>query len=120
MRFALNGVPQPLQVPLDHRNPVVQHVGAAMGVEHRHMRQRDAGRFGGGHHPQGQFRRIGIGPAVGVVVQVVELADVAVAPLQQLGIEAVTDSTPASTRAFVTAEIAKWRDVIRASGAKVD
>jgi len=40
--------------------------------------------------------------------------------LQQLGIEAVTDSTPASTRAFVTAEIAKWRDVIRASGAKVD
>ena len=40
--------------------------------------------------------------------------------LQQLGIEAVTDSTPASTRAFVTAEIAKWRDVIRAAGAKVD
>lgn len=40
--------------------------------------------------------------------------------LQQLGIEAVTDSTPASTRAFVMAEIAKWRDVIRASGAKVD
>lgn len=40
--------------------------------------------------------------------------------LQQLGIEAVTDSTPAGTRAFVTAEIAKWRDVIRASGAKVD
>jgi tripartite-type tricarboxylate transporter receptor subunit TctC len=40
--------------------------------------------------------------------------------LQQLGIEAITDSTPASTRAFVTAEIAKWRDVIRAAGAKVD
>ena len=40
--------------------------------------------------------------------------------LQQLGIEAVTDSTPASTRAFVTAEIAKWRDVIRDAGAKVD
>ncbi len=40
--------------------------------------------------------------------------------LQQLGIEAVTDSTPASTRAFVMAEIAKWRDVIRAAGAKVD
>jgi tripartite-type tricarboxylate transporter receptor subunit TctC len=40
--------------------------------------------------------------------------------LRQLGIEAVTDSTPASTRTFVTAEIAKWRDVIRASGAKVD
>ena len=40
--------------------------------------------------------------------------------LQQLGIEAVTDSTPASTRAFVTAEIAKWRDVIRTAGAKVD
>ena len=49
------------------------------------------------------------------------LASPAVAErLQQLGIEAVTDSTPASTRAFVTAEIAKWRDVIRAAGAKVD
>lgn len=40
--------------------------------------------------------------------------------LRQLGIEAVTDSTPASTRAFVAAEIAKWRDVIRVAGAKVD
>jgi len=40
--------------------------------------------------------------------------------LQQLGIEAVTDSTPASTRAFVAAEIVKWRDVIRIAGAKVD
>jgi len=49
------------------------------------------------------------------------LASPAVAErLHQLGIEAVTDSTPASTRAFVTVEIAKWRDVIRASGAKVD
>ena len=34
--------------------------------------------------------------------------------LRQLGIEAVADSTPASTRAFVAAEIAKWRDVVRA------
>ena len=40
--------------------------------------------------------------------------------LRQLGIEAVTDSTPASTRAFVSAEIAKWREVVRAAGAKVD
>ena len=49
------------------------------------------------------------------------LASAAVAErLQQLGIEAVTDSTPASTRAFVTAEIAKWRDVIGVAGAKVD
>ncbi len=40
--------------------------------------------------------------------------------LRQLGIEAVTDSTPASTRAFVAAEIAKWRDVVRATGMKVD
>ncbi len=40
--------------------------------------------------------------------------------LQQLGIEAVTDSTPASTRAFVTSEIAKWHEVIRIAGAKVD
>ncbi|MFZ5779511.1 MAG: tripartite tricarboxylate transporter substrate binding protein [Pseudomonadota bacterium] len=49
------------------------------------------------------------------------LADPAVADrLRQLGIEAVTDSTPASTRAFVTAEIAKWRDVVLLAGAKVD
>jgi tripartite-type tricarboxylate transporter receptor subunit TctC len=40
--------------------------------------------------------------------------------LRQLGIEAVIDSTPASTRAFVAAEIAKWREVVRAAGAKVD
>ena len=40
--------------------------------------------------------------------------------LRQLGIEAVTDSTPVSTRAFVAAEIAKWRDVVRATGMKVD
>ncbi len=40
--------------------------------------------------------------------------------LRQLGIEAVTDSTPASTRAFVTSEIAKWREVVRLAGAKVD
>ncbi|MDB5489286.1 MAG: hypothetical protein JWQ58_3001 [Reyranella sp.] len=40
--------------------------------------------------------------------------------LRQLGIEAVTDSTPASTRAFVAAEIAKWREVVRATGMKVD
>ncbi|MFZ5782579.1 MAG: Bug family tripartite tricarboxylate transporter substrate binding protein [Pseudomonadota bacterium] len=40
--------------------------------------------------------------------------------LQKLGIEAVTDSTPASARAFVTAEIAKWRKAIDIAGAKVD
>lgn len=40
--------------------------------------------------------------------------------LSQLGIEAVTDSTPASTRAFVEAEIAKWREVVKLAGAKVD
>mgnify|MGYP001183752101 CR=1 FL=1 len=40
--------------------------------------------------------------------------------LQKLGIEAVTDSTPASARAFVTAEIGKWRKAIDIAGAKVD
>ncbi len=40
--------------------------------------------------------------------------------LQQLGIEAVVDSTPASTRAFVQAEIAKWREVVKTAGARVD
>ena len=49
------------------------------------------------------------------------LRDAAVADrLKQLGIEAVTDSTPTSTRAFVTSEIAKWREVVRVAGAKVD
>lgn len=55
----------------------------------------------------------------GAVNKALSSATVA-ARLRQLGIEAVTDSTPASTRAFVTAEIAKWRDVIRVAGAKVD
>jgi len=40
--------------------------------------------------------------------------------LQQLGIETVDDSTPASTRAFVEAEIVKWRDVVQLAGARVD
>ena len=40
--------------------------------------------------------------------------------LRQLGIEAVTDSTPASTRAFVEAEIAKWRAIVKMAGAKID
>lgn len=48
------------------------------------------------------------------------VSDTVAERLRQLGIDAVTDSTPASTRAFVTAEIAKWRDVIRIAGAKVD
>jgi tripartite-type tricarboxylate transporter receptor subunit TctC len=40
--------------------------------------------------------------------------------LRQLGIEAVIDSTPASTRDFVTAEIVKWRKAVQLAGAKVD
>ncbi|MGE0853769.1 MAG: tripartite tricarboxylate transporter substrate-binding protein, partial [Hyphomicrobiaceae bacterium] len=40
--------------------------------------------------------------------------------LRQLGIEAVVNSTPATTRAFVEAEIIKWRGVVKLAGAKVD
>src|SRR6185312_16122669 len=40
--------------------------------------------------------------------------------LQQLGIETVDGSTPASTRAFVESEIVKWRDVVQLAGAKLD
>jgi hypothetical protein len=40
--------------------------------------------------------------------------------LPQLGIEAVDDSTPASTRTFVEAEIVKWRDVVQLAGTQVD
>lgn len=49
------------------------------------------------------------------------LKDPAVAErLKQLGIEAVFDSTPATTKAFVQAEIKKWQEVIVLAGAKVD
>ncbi len=49
------------------------------------------------------------------------LRDPAVADrLKQLGIETVLDSTPGSTKAFVEAEIVKWREVIVHAGAKVD
>ncbi len=49
------------------------------------------------------------------------LKDPAVAErLRQLGIEAVVDSTPVTTRAFVEAEIVKWREVVKLAGAKVD
>lgn len=40
--------------------------------------------------------------------------------LQQLGIEVVDDSTPGSTRAFVEAEIVKWREVVQRAGVRVD
>ena len=38
----------------------------------------------------------------------------------QAGIDTVDDSTPASTAAFIKAEIAKWRDLVKLAGAKVD
>jgi hypothetical protein len=40
--------------------------------------------------------------------------------LQQLGIEAIDDSTPASMRAFVEAENVKWRDIVQLASVKVD
>ena len=36
------------------------------------------------------------------------------------GIDTVDDSTPASTAAFIKSEIAKWRDLAKLAGAKVD
>ena len=38
----------------------------------------------------------------------------------QAGIDTVDDSTPASTAAFIEAEIVKWRDLVKLAGAKVD
>ena len=40
--------------------------------------------------------------------------------LKQLGIETVDTSSPASTRAFVEAEIVKWREIVKLAGATVD
>lgn len=40
--------------------------------------------------------------------------------LRGLGIDAVPDSTPASTRDFIQAEIVKWRELVLLAGAKVD
>jgi tripartite-type tricarboxylate transporter receptor subunit TctC len=40
--------------------------------------------------------------------------------LLQAGIDTVDDSTPASTAAFIQAEIAKWRDLVKLADAKVD
>jgi tripartite-type tricarboxylate transporter receptor subunit TctC len=42
------------------------------------------------------------------------------ARLSGLGIDAITDSTPASTLAFIQAEIVKWRELVIFAGAKVD
>jgi tripartite-type tricarboxylate transporter receptor subunit TctC len=38
----------------------------------------------------------------------------------QAGIDTVDNSTPASTAAFIASEIAKWRDLVKLAGAKVD
>jgi tripartite-type tricarboxylate transporter receptor subunit TctC len=42
------------------------------------------------------------------------------ARLTQAGVDTVDDSTPASTKAFIESEIAKWRDVVKLAGATVD
>lgn len=43
-----------------------------------------------------------------------------VARLTELAIEPIADTTPASARAFLVDEIARWAPVVRASGATVD
>ena len=40
--------------------------------------------------------------------------------LRVLGIDAVPDSSPASTRRFIETEIVKWREMVALAGAKVD
>ncbi len=57
---------------------------AAMGVERRQQREADAGRRAGGGDARGHLAEIGIGRAVDVVVQIVELADRGEAGLQHL------------------------------------
>ena len=56
-------------------------------VQHRQQRQADAGLAGGvGQRPR-QLERVGVRRAVGVVLQVVELADLRVAAAQQLDVQ---------------------------------
>ena len=60
---------------------------AAGLVEHGQERHADAGGFGCAQQGQGQLGVVGIGQAVGLVVDVVEFADGGVAGLQHLDVE---------------------------------
>jgi tripartite-type tricarboxylate transporter receptor subunit TctC len=52
-------------------------------------------------------------------VNVLKQADVR-QRLQEQGLEIATDQTPAQLGAFIQAEVPKWREVVKASGATVD
>ncbi|MCY1237983.1 hypothetical protein D9M72_507010 [compost metagenome] len=58
-----------------------------MRVENRQMGEADAGRAGGRENTQRHFCCVGIGRAISLMVQVVELGDVAETALQHLHIE---------------------------------
>lgn len=57
---------------------------AAVGIEDRQVGEGDAGRLRGGGDPARHLAEVGVGLAVGVVVEVVELADAGIARLQHL------------------------------------
>jgi tripartite-type tricarboxylate transporter receptor subunit TctC len=54
--------------------------------------------------------------AVNEVVKAPEMAD----RLRALNMEPADDFSPAATKAFIEAEIKKWRAVVELSGAKID
>ncbi len=58
-----------------------------MSVEDRQMGEADAGRLRGSENAQRHLGRVGIGRAVGGVVQVMEFGDMAEAALQHLHVE---------------------------------
>ncbi len=90
-----------------------------VGIEHRQQGQADTGLVGGGGNPCTHLGSIGIGAAVGIVVQVMELADAGEAAFQhfhvglggdglhrvrtQMGQEAVHQLAPAPEAVTVTA-----------------
>lgn len=60
---------------------------AGMAVEHRQQRQADAGGNRGLADAQGKFGRVGVGRAVGVVMNVMEFGDRGVAGLEHLDVQ---------------------------------
>src|SRR3546814_13730853 len=62
-----------------------------MAVEHRQQGQADAGGAGGLADAQGQFRRVGVRRAVGVVVYIMEFGDRGVTGLEHFDVQLTGD-----------------------------
>ena len=85
----LMGAPDAVRVEVEAALVLAQRGLREAGalVEHRQQRQADARVLGGGLQRVAHRERVGVRRAVGLVLQVVELADVGVAAGQQLAVE---------------------------------